>query len=53
EVVERRPGDPATLIASSAKIKRELGWSPQYADLHSIIESAWRWHQANPNGYSK
>ncbi len=51
EVVARRAGDPAILIASSAKIKRELGWAPQYTDLHSIIESAWRWHQAHPNGY--
>ncbi|UCD90431.1 MAG: UDP-glucose 4-epimerase GalE [Desulfobacterales bacterium] len=41
----RRPGDPATLIASSAKIKRELGWKPQYEDLEKIIQTAWRWHQ--------
>ncbi|UCD33269.1 MAG: UDP-glucose 4-epimerase GalE [Desulfobacterales bacterium] len=42
---DRRPGDPATLIASSAKIKRELGWKPQYEDLEKIIQTAWRWHQ--------
>jgi UDP-glucose 4-epimerase len=51
EVGPRRPGDPATLIASSDKIRRELGWEPQYPNLRDIIESAWRWHQAHPNGY--
>ena len=43
----RRPGDPAVLIASSDKIKSELGWQPQFQDLGVIIESAWRWMQ-NP-----
>jgi len=47
----RRPGDPAVLVASSEKIKRELGWSPQYADLESIVRSAWNWRKANPHGY--
>ncbi len=42
---DRRPGDPATLIASSDKIKRELGWKPQYEDLEKIIQTAWKWHQ--------
>lgn len=41
----RRPGDPAVLIASSDRIKKELGWQPQYQDLGMIIESAWRWMQ--------
>jgi UDP-glucose 4-epimerase len=45
EETDRRPGDPATLIASSDKIKRELGWKPQYEDLEKIIQTAWRWHQ--------
>jgi UDP-glucose 4-epimerase len=48
----RRPGDPATLVASSEKIKRELKWKPEYQDLGVIIESAWRWMLAHPNGYS-
>ncbi len=39
----RRAGDPACLIADSAKIKKELGWKPQYSDLALIIEHAWRW----------
>jgi UDP-glucose 4-epimerase len=47
----RRPGDPPRLIASSEKIRRELGWSPQYQDITKIIESAWKWHQAHPRGY--
>ncbi|CAN5314931.1 UDP-glucose 4-epimerase GalE [soil metagenome] len=42
-VAERRHGDPAVLIASSDKIKSELGWQPEYQDLHVIIESAWLW----------
>ncbi|HKR14954.1 MAG TPA: UDP-glucose 4-epimerase GalE [Pyrinomonadaceae bacterium] len=49
----RRAGDPAVLIASSDKIKSELGWQPQYQDLGVIVESAWRWTQAHPNGYGE
>ena len=49
----RRPGDPAELIAASDKIRRELGWEPQYADLRQIIESAWLWHRAHPKGYER
>jgi UDP-glucose 4-epimerase len=45
EIVPRRPGDPAVLIASSAKIGRELGWKPRHTSLDAIIESAWTWHQ--------
>jgi len=47
----RRAGDPAVLIASSARIKRELGWTPERQDLRTIIESAWRWMQEHPGGY--
>jgi UDP-glucose 4-epimerase len=42
---DRRPGDPAVLVASSDKIKAELGWSPKFAELDTIITSAWEWHQ--------
>lgn len=49
---ERRPGDPAVLVASSAKIKKELGWQPQFNDLYKIIETAWQWHQLHPNGFA-
>jgi len=47
----RRAGDPPRLIASSEKIKRELGWRPQFESLQAIIESAWKWHQNFPRGY--
>jgi len=47
----RRVGDPATLIASSDKIKRELNWQPQFQDLSKIIRSAWTWMKQHPNGY--
>lgn len=50
-VVERRAGDPARLVASSEKAKRELGWKPTYTTIDDIVASAWEWHQANPNGY--
>src|SRR5436853_2210458 len=49
----RRPGDPAVLVASSEKIKRELGWTPTMQDLRVIIESAWNWMQEHPNGYEE
>ena len=53
DIVEkpRRPGDPPRLIASSEKIKRELGWRPQFQSLDAIIESAWKWHEKFPRGY--
>ena len=47
----RRPGDPARLVASSEKIKADLGWSPKYPDLETIVETAWQWHRKHPNGY--
>ena len=47
----RRPGDPPRLIASSKKIKDDLGWRPQFQSLDTIIESAWKWHQKFPSGY--
>jgi UDP-glucose 4-epimerase len=51
ETGSRRPGDPATLIASSEKIRSELGWSPEFGALEDIIASAWEWHRKHPNGY--
>jgi UDP-glucose 4-epimerase len=41
----RRAGDPAVLVASSEKIRRELGWEPQHSDIESIVRSAWEWHE--------
>jgi len=46
---DRRPGDPAILIASSDKIKKELGWKPKFEDLENIIKTAWIWHQKEAN----
>lgn len=47
----RRAGDPAVLIASSDKIKRELGWQPAMQDMRQIVASAWNWMQKHPHGY--
>lgn len=53
EFAPRRPGDPAILIADSEQINHDLDWRPKYADLESIISSAWAWHSKNPQGYSE
>ncbi|MGD1020851.1 MAG: UDP-glucose 4-epimerase GalE [Verrucomicrobiia bacterium] len=47
----RRPGDPARLVAGSERIRQELGWRPKYAQLEVIVQHAWNWRKANPNGY--
>ena len=49
----RRAGDPAVLVASSDKAKKILGWKPDYNDLGTIIDTAWKWHSTHPNGYKK
>ncbi len=48
----RRPGDPARLVASSQKIRSELGWEPEHDDIQDILASAWQWHKSHPNGYA-
>lgn len=48
---ERRAGDPAVLIASSAKIRQELGWVPEHSSVQEVISTAWQWHQQHPHGY--
>ncbi|MCT4595891.1 MAG: UDP-glucose 4-epimerase GalE [Anaeromicrobium sp.] len=53
QISDRRPGDPAKLIASAEKAKKELGWKPNYTNVKAIIESAWKWHKNNPNGFNK
>jgi UDP-glucose 4-epimerase len=50
-LASRRPGDPTKLVATSEKIKSELGWEPEFQDLRVIIESAWKWMLAHPRGY--
>jgi len=47
----RRPGDPAILVASPRRAMSRLGWRPQFADLESIVASAWAWHRSHPDGY--
>jgi UDP-glucose 4-epimerase len=51
ELVDRRPGDPAVLVASPQRLADELGWSPRYSEIRTIVETAWRWHQSHPHGY--
>jgi UDP-glucose 4-epimerase len=52
-LTQRRPGDPAVLIASPDRIQRELGWKPEHTTINSILESAWGWHLAHPHGYQR
>jgi UDP-glucose 4-epimerase len=47
----RRSGDPAVLVASSRRISEELGWQPRFADLETIVATAWDWHHRHPRGY--
>lgn len=51
ELAPRRPGDPAVLVASSTRIRDELGWNPSHAELDEIIGSAWDWMMRNPHGW--
>ncbi len=47
----RRPGDPASLYASAARIRADLGWAPSRPALETIVADAWRWHSAHPRGF--
>jgi UDP-glucose-4-epimerase GalE len=49
----RRPGDPAVLYAAPHKAQAELHWTPRFADLESIVRTAWNWHRAHPHGYEE
>lgn len=51
KIEPRRAGDPSVLIASSDKIVKELNWQPKYNSLEMMIETAWKWYQAHPNGF--
>lgn len=53
EVASRRAGDPAVLVASSEKAKKELNWKPEFDSLETIIETAWNWHKGHVNGYEQ
>lgn len=48
----RRPGDPPALVADPSRIGSDLGWTPHHVELDAIVESAWRWHEAHPDGYA-
>ena len=50
-VAPRRPGDPATLLASSHRARADLGWKPRFEELDAIVQAAWDWHRAHPSGY--
>ncbi len=52
-VADRRPGDPACLIADSSLAQKTLEWKPRYVAIDSIVETAWRWHSKHPTGYPK
>ena len=51
QIAARRAGDPSRLVADAAKAREVLGWNPQFPEIERIIESAWAWHSANPEGY--
>ncbi len=53
KIKPRRIGDPPILIASSNKIKKELGWQPKYSDLETIIKTAWQFYQNYPKGFDR
>ncbi len=53
EIVGRRAGDPAVLIAASDVLRAELGWEPHYPGIHQIVETAWAWHKTHPHGYAE
>ena len=49
----RRPGDPPSLVASSAAIRLDLGWSPRFTEVTPIVASAWKWHESHPGGFAE
>ncbi len=52
EFAERRPGDPAVLVASPARLSEDLGWRPAFPHIDEIVATAWRWHREHPQGYA-
>lgn len=53
KILARRQGDPSTLVASSERAQRVLGWRPQMTSIHQVIKTAWSWHKDHPKGYEK
>ena len=52
ELAARRPGDPPELVADSSLAQKILDWKPKYDNIDAIVETAWRWHEGHPSGYS-
>ncbi|MBX3424236.1 MAG: UDP-glucose 4-epimerase GalE [Pirellulales bacterium] len=52
-IVERRAGDPPMLVADASLAQKTLGWKPKFVGIKPIVESAWAWHKAHPNGYGE
>jgi UDP-glucose 4-epimerase len=50
-IAPRRAGDPSRLVASNAKARESLGWTPRHSDLDTIVATAWAWHKTHPKGY--
>jgi len=48
----RRPGDPPVLLAASERLQRDLGWTPRFPALATIVQHAWQWHRTHPRGYN-
>ncbi len=51
EIVGRRAGDPAEVVACPDRLMNKMNWRPQYTQIGEIVETAWRWHRAYPEGY--
>jgi len=49
----RRAGDPPVLVAGSARLRAETGWTPRFPALPDIVRTAFTWHQAHPSGYAE
>lgn len=47
----RRPGDPPRLVGDTARVTRELGWTPRFPGIEEIVRTAWNWHRGHPRGY--
>ena len=53
QIGARRPGDPPELVADSSRAQQLLGWQPRYTQIEEIVETAWRWHRAHPEGFAE
>ncbi|RMG24201.1 MAG: UDP-glucose 4-epimerase GalE, partial [Armatimonadetes bacterium] len=49
----RREGDPPVLVAQNEAIRESLAWAPLRSDLETMVEDAYRWREAHPDGYGR